>query len=145
MKVSTKGRYALRLMIDLGKNDAGEFISLKDISKRQEISIKYLEQIINMLHKGGLLKSMRGPNGGYMLAKSANQYTIGSILRITEGNLAPVSCLEEDTNPCDRVADCATLDFWTGLFRVINDYVDQVTLQDLIDKDKEKDGNNFVI
>lgn len=145
MKVSTKGRYALRLMIDLGEHDKGEYISLKEISERQEISVKYLEQIISMLYKAGFLKSQRGPNGGYMLAKAAEEYTVGSILRITEGSLAPVACLESEHNYCERVGECATIDFWSGLFDKINVYVDSFTLKDLIEKDIELSGSHFVI
>lgn len=145
MKVSTKGRYALRLMIDLGRNDTGEFISLKDISRRQEISIKYLEQIINLLSKAGFLVSLRGPNGGYKLAKPPKEYTVGSILRITEGNLAPVSCLENEPNRCERMSACATVDFWSGLYTLINEYVDSVTLDELVEKDIEGSGTNYSI
>lgn len=145
MKISTKGRYALRLMIDLGKNENGDYVSLKDISERQELSVKYLEQIISTLQKAGLLKSQRGPNGGYMLSKPPSHYTVGSILRITEGTLAPVSCLENNPNTCDRLHSCATIDFWTGLYNAINDYVDSITLADLIEKDLENSGIDFNI
>lgn len=136
MKISTKGRYALRLMIDLGRHTEGDFVNLKDISQRQEISVKYLEQIINLLNKGGLLLSLRGPNGGYKLAKLPSQYTVGEILRVSEGSLAPVSCLEKEPNPCERAGDCATLELWEGLYAVMNEYLDRVTLQDLMDRDK---------
>lgn len=145
MKVSAKGRYALRLMIDLAEHDNGEFIALKEISKRQNISVKYLEQIVVILGKGGFLRSTRGPQGGYMLTKDPSKYTAGDILRVIEGKLAPVACLEDEPNQCQRQEGCATLTFWEGLYRVINEYVDSVTLQDLVDKHKETAGWDFII
>ena len=131
MKISTKGRYALRIMIDLSLNDNGNFISLKDISVRQEVSIKYLEQIISMLNKAGYLETARGNNGGYKLAKKPSEYTVGDILRATEGDLAPIYCLA-DEEECTRKENCKTHTFWKGLDDVINNYVDSVTLEDLI-------------
>ena len=107
MKVSTKGRYALRLMLDLAVNNTGEPISLKDIARRQEISDKYLEQIISVLNKANYVKSIRGAQGGYILTKKPEEYTIGMILRLTEGSLAPVACVEED-NTCEKIHDCAS-------------------------------------
>ena len=112
MKVSTKGRYALRLMLDLALCEPGVSISLKSIGKRQEISIKYLEQIVNILNKGGFLKSVRGPMGGYSLLKKPEEYTVGSILRCIEGSLSPVACLENEVNDCQRKDICATLYLW---------------------------------
>jgi len=134
MKVSTKGRYALRLMLELAQHDKDEFVSLKEIAERQEISVKYLEQIITVLCRIGFLKSLRGSQGGYKLAKSPEEYTVGDILRITEGNLAPVACLEDEINGCLRYNKCKTIDFWQGLYNVVNDYVDSVTLADLLKK-----------
>ncbi|MDD4688450.1 MAG: Rrf2 family transcriptional regulator [Eubacteriales bacterium] len=131
MKISSKGRYALRMMIGIAQHNAGEWTSIKDISERQGISIKYLEQIVTNLTKSGLLISSRGPKGGYKLAKSPDKYTAGEILRVIEGNLAPVACLENDSNQCERRSICPTIDFWEGLYTVINNYVDSVTLQDL--------------
>ena len=131
MKISTKGRYALRLMLDLAEHNTGEFTALKEIAERQEISIKYLEQIITLLCKVGYLKSLRGSQGGYKLAKAPEEYTIGDILRITEGDLAPVACLEDEKNQCPRYSRCATIDLWQGLYDTINKYVDSVTLADL--------------
>jgi Rrf2 family protein len=142
MTISTKGRYALRLMLDIAEHNSGESISIKDISTRQEISIKYLEQIVSFLCKAGLLKSVRGSRGGYKLVKEPNQYTIGEILRVTEGNLYPVACLEDEQNKCARVSVCKTIDFWKGLYDLVNKYVDGVTLQDLIDKNE---NNNYYI
>ncbi|MEG1658583.1 MAG: Rrf2 family transcriptional regulator [Oscillibacter sp.] len=138
MKISTKGRYALRLMIDIAVHDGEGFISLKDVAERQGISAKYLEQIVGTLNKAGLLRSGRGPQGGYQLARAPEQYTVGSILRLTEGNLAPVACLGDPENRCDRCGECATLDFWTGLYTTVNAYVDRFTLADLVREQKEK-------
>lgn len=145
MKISTKGRYALRLMIDLAQRGENQFVSLRDVSSRQEISIKYLEQITNQLIKAGLLKSVRGPSGGYKLSKEASEYTVGDILRVTEGNLAPVACLEDTVNLCGRRETCATLGFWEGLYDVINAYVDSVTLEEIAKKDCDAFGSDFVI
>ncbi|MCL2061768.1 MAG: Rrf2 family transcriptional regulator [Firmicutes bacterium] len=143
MKISTKGRYAIRIMLDLALNDKGDFIPLKNISERQGISVKYLEQIVTLLQKAGFVKSLRGNNGGYRLTKTPKDYTIGGILRITEGNLVPVSCLADAVNTCPRVDKCLTLPFWTGLQKVIKDYIDGTTLYDLL---KGPDGGeNFCI
>lgn len=131
MKISTKGRYALRVMIDLAINSNGNYISLKDIAARQEISNKYLEQIIAMLNKAGYLETARGNSGGYRLAKQAKEYRIGDILRATEGNLTPIYCLTEE-GECSRKEDCKTHSFWKGLDKVISEYVDSKTLEDLI-------------
>ncbi len=111
MKVSTKGRYALRLMIDLAEHDSGEYIPLRDISERQGISVKYLEQIVTQLSRAGVLRSVRGAQGGYRLARRPENYTTGEILRITEGDLAPIACLSSETTCCPRESECATLDF----------------------------------
>ena len=145
MKISTKDRYALRLMIDLAQYNTGEYIALKDISRRQAISIKYLEQIVSLLTKAGLLKSVRGPQGGYKLRKAPTDYTVGEILRITEGSLAPVACLEQPEEECDRASSCVTREFWQGLYRTINDYVDKVTLEELAQKGKANIGYDFNI
>ena len=131
MKISTKGRYALRVMIDLATNNNGKFISLKDISKRQKISNKYLEQIIAMLNKAGYLETARGYNGGYKLLKEPKEYIVGDILRVSEGDLAPIVCLTKDGN-CDMKGCCKTYSFWKGLDNVINQYIDSKTLEDLI-------------
>ena len=131
MKISTKGRYALRVMIDLAINNNGKFISLKEISQRQGISNKYLEQIIALLNKAGFLETARGNTGGYKLIKKPKEYSIGDILRATEGDLAPIFCLTEN-GECNRKNDCKTFSFWKGLDDVINDYIDNKTLEDLI-------------
>jgi Rrf2 family protein len=145
MKISTKGRYALRLMIDLAENNIGQFIVLKDISSRQEISIKYLEQIVTQLSKAGFLKSVRGPQGGYKLAKDPKEYTVGEILRVTEGSLSPISCLDDISNQCTRFKECATIDFWLGLDKTINDYVDRFTLSDLVENHKKHNPLDYMI
>ena len=136
MKVSTQGRYALRLMLDLALEE-DKMVKLKDVAARQEISVKYLEQIISVLQKCGYVKSMRGPGGGYTLAKKPEEYTVGMILRQIEGSLAPVSCLEEEENSCSRSRSCVTLRLWQMLYDAINGVVDQVTLGDLVEWEKE--------
>lgn len=145
MKVSTRGRYALRFMIDLAQHNNGEFTALKDISERQNISIKYLEQITSLLSKFGLLLSVRGPQGGYKLARKPDQYNVAQILKITEGNLAPVTCLESDTNICPRKNSCPTLSLWQGLENTIVKYLESITLEDLVNKSTSTENLNFVI
>lgn len=132
MRISTKGRYALRIMVDLAEHNTGEYIRLKDISERQQITLKYMEQIMPMLTRAGYVKSYRGNNGGYMLAKRPEDYTAGDILRVTEGSLAPIACIENQPNTCERQEMCTTLSFWEGLWRVITEYTDSVTLADLM-------------
>ncbi len=132
MKISSKGRYALRLMIDLAQHSDEGFISLKDISNRQNISVKYLEQIVTGLSKNGLLRSSRGPQGGYKLSYPPEEYKVGEILRTIEGKLVPVACLENEPNQCCRKDSCATIHFWEGLYSCINEYVDSYTLADLL-------------
>ncbi len=143
MLISTKGRYALRVMIDLAEHNREEYIPLKEIAERQDISEKYLESIIKILTKAELLVGLRGKGGGYKLTKSPEQYTLGSILRLTEGSLAPVSCLEHEPNKCPRAAHCKALTIWQKLDTMINDYFDHITIADLVDG--PEDGNEFVI
>ncbi|MBQ8010841.1 MAG: Rrf2 family transcriptional regulator [Oscillospiraceae bacterium] len=145
MKISTKGRYALRMLLELALHQEDGFIALKDIAERQSISKKYLEQIVPLLSRAGLLKTNRGYQGGYMLAKSPDAYTVGEILRVTEGNLAPIPCLEHPENECARVEQCMTLYVWEGLYKTINEYVDGITLQDIIDHNTELHGNDYCI
>jgi Rrf2 family protein len=133
MMISTKGRYALRIMTDLAQNGEGKYISLKDIANRQEISMKYLEMIVSILHKGGMVTSLRGKSGGYKLTKKPEEYTLGSILKLTEGSLAPVNCLEVGVEACARAEGCITLPLWKNLNRIIDDYLEQYTLKDLIE------------
>lgn len=138
MKISTKGRYALRLMLDLAMNEEGNVVRIKDIAARQDISDKYLEQIISILNKAGYVRSTRGPQGGYTLKKEPKDYTVGMILRLTEGSLAPVSCVEEDAVVCEREAACATMEVWKRLNQAISGVVDEMTLADLVEIQKEK-------
>ena len=132
MKISTRGRYALRFMIDLAQSGKDGYIALKDVSSRQNISIKYLEQITTLLSKNNILLSVRGPQGGYKLAREPKDYTIGEILRITEGDLSPVACLEDKENLCPIKDKCHTLSLWMGLDKVVNEYLDSKTLEDLL-------------
>ena len=132
MRISTKGRYALRLMTDIAIHSKEGNVSLKDVAERQQISMKYLEQIAGMLSRAGMLRSSRGAQGGYQLVKAPEEYSLGSILRLTEGELAPVACLEGPENRCARCNACSTLDFWTGLYAVVNEYVNQHTLAELV-------------
>ena len=145
MKISTKGRYALRMMLDLAEHQNDGFVALKDIAERQNISKKYLEQIVPILNKADVLRTTRGFQGGYRLAKSPDSYTVGEILRLTEGSLAPVACLEHDPIECSRSIGCATLPVWQGLYRVINEYLDGITLQDILDQQKEMYSNDYII
>ncbi|MFR5876317.1 MAG: RrF2 family transcriptional regulator [Eubacterium sp.] len=145
MKISTKGRYALRMLLDLAEHQQNGYVSLKDIAARQEISKKYLEQIVSLLNKSDVLRANRGYQGGYRLVKDASEYTVGDVLRITEGGLAPVACLDYEPIRCDRAEDCATLPVWQGLNKVINEYLDSITLQDIIDMKKSKYSYDYVI
>lgn len=143
MMISTKGRYALRVLIDMAEHQTEEYIPLKEIAARQEISEKYLESIVKTLVKGQVLEGLRGKGGGYRLRKAPAQYKIGDILRLMEGSLAPVACLESSAAPCERAAECRTLSLWSGLNNVINQYLDQFTLEDLLQKGP--DGFDYVI
>ena len=171
MQISTKGRYALRLMLDLAVHNTGELVKIKDIAAREEISEKYLEQIIsslkkagyvNSLHiplslkkkyleqiisslkKAGYVKSLRGAQGGYMLAREPKTYTVGMILRLTEGSMKPVACLEDEPNQCSRAGECVTLRLWKMLDEAMEGVLNRVTLQDLKDW-YEQMGNDYVI
>ena len=143
MLISTKGRYALRVMIDLVEHQSEGYVPLKEIAERQEISEKYLESIIKILVKAKLLDGLRGKGGGYKLTKAPEQYTAGAILRLTEESLAPVACLEDGAAPCTRAAECRTLPMWQGLDKVINEYLDSILLSDLVQPDSA--GDNYVI
>ena len=137
MKISTKGRYVLRMLIDLAEHQGDGYIPLKEIAQRQGV--------VPMLNKSDILRTNRGFQGGYRLAKAPDKYTVGDILRLTEGSLAPVACLESGVVECDRSEHCATLSLWQGLYKVINEYLDSVTLQDLIDSDMENAADDYVI
>ncbi len=145
MKISTKGRYALRMLVDLAEHKEKGYIALKDIAQRQEISKKYLEQIVPMLHNAGILRTNRGFQGGYALAVSPDKLTVGDILRITEGSLAPVACLDMEPAGCERGAFCPVLPMWKGLEKVINDYLDGITLQLLLEQGASGNTDNYVI
>ena len=144
MKISTKGRYALRFLLDLAEHQNDGFIALKDVAVRQKISKKYLEQIIPVLNRSDILSANRGYQGGYKLVKPANQYTVGEILRLTEGSIAPVACLDFDPIQCERCEECITLPVWRGLHKVISDYLDNITLQDILNN-RSEGSDNYVI
>lgn len=144
MTISTKGRYALRIMMDLA-NHIGETIKLKDIATRQGISEKYMEQIIAVLNKAGYVRSTRGAQGGYQLVRPPKDYTVGMVLRLTEGSLAPVECLTENALPCERDGKCATVEVYKRIYDAVNDVIDTTTVQDLIDIEQEKASNFYVI
>lgn len=142
MKFSTKGRYALRVIIDLAEHNSGKYIPLTDIAARQEISEKYLESIVSVLSKNNYVDSLRGKGGGYRLNRSPDEYTVGSIIKLIEGSLAPVACLEDNAKPCERASECRTIGMWSGLQKLINDYLEGITIGDLIRGDSVTD---FVI
>lgn len=145
MKISTKGRYAMRMLVDLAEHKNSGYIALKDIAQRQNISKKYLEQIIPVLSKSGILRTNRGSKGGYQLAGSPDKYTVGDILRLTEGSLAPVYCAGEDAGMCERSADCPMLPVWQGLYKTINEYLDSITLQDILDQQTALYADEYII
>ncbi|MCR5135044.1 MAG: Rrf2 family transcriptional regulator [Clostridiales bacterium] len=145
MKVSTKGRYALRIMVEIATYDPADYVPLRALAESQDISEKYLEAIIAPMVRAGLLAGQRGKGGGYKLARTPEEYTAAEILRAAEGSLAPVSCLEGVTNVCPRAGQCATLDLWTGLDKVINDYLESVTLEDLVKKETARAGGDYII
>ncbi len=137
MKISTKGRYALRLMLDLALNSGGAAIPLRDVAQRQGISDKYLEQIVTQLSRSGLVRSVRGAGGGYLLTRPPEQYTVGEILRALEGNLAPVSCVD-GSSCCDRADRCVTVEVWRDIQAAVSGVVDNLTLADLVRRYYEK-------
>ena len=138
--ISTRGRYALRVMIDIAENGHRGYIPLDEIAKRQDISEKYLESILVILTRANLLSGLRGKGGGYKLTRTPEEYTIGSILRLTEGSLSPVACLKENAEPCKKQSDCKTLPLWKGLNDAINHYLDGITLAELL-----QSGNDYSI
>lgn len=138
MKISTKGRYAIRVMVDLAMSPEGEFVKVKDIAYRQNISEKYLEQIIGILGRAGILRSARGAKGGYRLAKKASDYTVEEILRLTEGSLAPVACLDDEVNQCVRKANCTSIELWEDLYKLVTEFLQGVTIEELAEREKNK-------
>ncbi len=132
MMISTKGRYALRVMIDLAENYGNGYIPMKEIASRQNISLKYLERILPVLTKNKLIEGIQGKGGGYRLVAEPSKCRVGDILRLTEGNLAPVACLSCDAEPCDRAATCKTLPMWSKFYQLTNDYFDGITLADFL-------------
>lgn len=144
MKISTKGRYALRLMLDLALNDAGKPVRIREIAKRQEISDKYLEQIISVLNKAQYVRSVRGPQGGYLLTRKPEEYTVGMILRLTEGSMAPVDCIAGENDFCSHMEECATSIVWRRLNDAVSDVIDNITLADLVDWQLAKSGDYMI-
>ena len=139
MKISTKGRYALRLMLDVALNSNGSAVPLRDVAQRQEISDKYLEQIVTQLSRAGLVRSVRGAGGGYLLTRDPAEYTVGEILRTLEGNLAPVSCVDQDdVCRCGRADQCVTMDVWRDIQAAVSSVVDNITLADLVERQHKK-------
>lgn len=145
MRISTKGRYALRMLLDLAEHRDSGFIALKEVAERQSISKKYLEQIIPVFSKSGILLTSRGVQGGYRLAETPDRYTVGEILRMTEGSLSPLVCAEQETAECERSGKCAMLPVWQGLTRVISEYLDGITLQDILNQQKERGDGAYPI
>ena len=143
MLISTKGRYALRILIDMAEHQTAGHITLQEIAQRQDVSEKYLESIVRELVKKGIVTGQRGKGGGYRLCRSPEQITTGEVLRIMEGSLAPVACLTEDAVPCNRAAQCRTLDFWKGLRDVIDNYTRSYTIADMMRTGQ--DGNDYII
>lgn len=142
MMISTRGRYALRVMIDLAEHYNGSYIPMKDVAARQEISLKYLEKILPVLSKNGIIEGVHGKGGGYRLTRGPADYTVGEILRLAEDGLAPISCLEDGAPPCSIASECRTLPIWRGFYKVINEYFDGITIADLMRGDS---ADNYVI
>jgi len=140
MKISVKSRYALHLMLALAMQESGVNVSVKSVAEEQGISEKYLEQIIPLLVRGGLVRSVRGAKGGYHLVNDPEEYTVGMILRTVEGSIAPVSCLDDEVNQCAHCKECVTLDLWEQVDQAISNVVDHVTLADLVDKQRRIDA-----
>ena len=140
--ISSRGRYALRVIIDLAENRNGKYIPLKDIANRQEISLKYLERILPVLSKNNMIEGVHGKGGGYKLTKEPDEYKVIDILLLTEGDLAPVACLKAGTSPCERAAECRTLTMWKNYYKLINDYFSGITIADLMKADP---ADNYII
>ncbi len=140
--ISTKGRYSIRILLDLAEHHTGEYLPMKDVAERQDISLKYIERILPALKENGLIDSQHGKGGGYRLTREPDQYTLWEILRLTEGDLAPVSCLKSGAEPCARAAECRTLPVWENYYRLTTDYFSGITLADLMKNDLP---DNYVI
>lgn len=132
MMISTRGRYALRVLIDLAENQSGKYIPMKEVAKRQEISLKYIERIMPILTKAKLVEGLHGKGGGYRLTKTSDRYKVGDILRLTEGDLAPVACIGCDAKECTRKDKCRTVSMWNKFYEITNEYFDNITLADLM-------------
>ena len=140
--ISTRGRYAIRVLIDLAEHRNGGYIPMKEVAERQDISLKYIEKIMPLLTKDGLVEGVHGKGGGYRLCRAPEDYSIGEILRLTEGSMAPVACLEPDAKPCPRAASCRTLPMWEKYFQMTNEYFDKITIADLM---RNEDPGSYVI
>ena len=143
MLISTKGRYALRVLVDLAEHQTDAYVPLKEVANRQEISEKYLESIIKILVKDGILSGMRGKGGGYRLSRSPDHFSVYRVLKLMEDSLSPVSCLEDNAAPCARMSECRTLPLWQGLDQVIREYLNRYTISDLMQT--EQPGNDYII
>ena len=141
--ISTRGRYALRVLIDLAEHRNGSYIPMKDVADRQDISLKYLERIVPVLTQSGLIEGVHGKGGGYRLVKAPDECKVGDVLKLTEGDLAPVACLAQGAQPCGRAAECRTLDMWKKFNILINDYFDDITIADLMKSSPAAD--NYII
>ena len=137
MTISTKGRYALRIIIDLAENDNGAYIPMKQVAQRQRLSLKYLEHILSILKQNNIVEGLHGKGGGYKLTRKPQDYTVGEILRLVEGGLAPVACLECGAKPCENAAQCRTVAMWRGLQNVIDEYLDGIKISDLMQEDTD--------
>lgn len=142
MMISTKGRYSLRVLIDLAEHSSGEYIPMKDVASRQDISLKYAEKLLPVLTKNNLIEGVHGKGGGYRLTKSPEEYTVWEVLKIAEGDLAPVACLEENAKPCSRASDCRTLGMWKEYYEMTKKYFSGITIADLM---KTATGGDYVI
>ena len=142
MLVSTRGRYALRVLLDLAEHYSGNYIPMKDVANRQELSLKYIEKIMPLLTKDALVEGVHGKGGGYRLTRPPQDYRVGDILRLTDGDLAPVACLGCNAKPCERAAECRTLPMWSNFYKMVNDYFDGITLADLMNADV---SNHYII
>lgn len=138
MLISTRGRYALRVLLDLAENQDKGYIAMKKVAERQELSLKYIERIMPVLSKNHYVEGVQGKGGGYRLVKNPKEYRIGDILRLTEGTLAPVACLEYNSKTCQREKTCKTLPMWREFYQIINDYFDNITLADLMNGEKHR-------